>query len=237
MIDIHSHILPGLDDGAGDWEQSCEMLKIAHEQGIKKIIATPHFMPGRRNASPETIRNKAKRLQAYIEEQGYDMQVYTGNEIYYNGDVTEKLECGSVLTLADSSFILLEFSPMDDYRYIYNSLAELVSEGYRPILAHAERYEAISRDIKSRVEDLKKMGVLIQINASSVEGKHGRQEKKTIKELLKNQLVDFIGTDAHGTLSRAPYIEKCVKQLSKKCTSEYKEAILYRNAEKILLEK
>ena len=232
MFDIHCHILFGLDDGARDFEQSCTMLKLAYEQGITDIIATPHFMPGRRNASPETIRNVTKQLQDYIDEQGYGMRLYTGNEIYYHAEVRSWIEQGKVLTLADTSFVLVEFAPLDDFRYIHNSLAELLSEGYTPILAHAERYEAIIQSPKDRAEQLKRMGVMIQINASSLERKHAL-EKKTIKELLKNELVDFIGTDAHGTHSRTPIIAPCVKLLKRKCSKEYAQKLLYENAQRL----
>lgn len=233
VADIHSHILPGMDDGAKDWEQSYSMLDIAWKQGIRKIIATPHFMPEHRAPQIQKISEAAERLQDYADEQGYGIEICVGNEIYYHEEVPELLEQGRILTLAGSDYVLVEFSPMDDFRYIRNSLAEIQAAGYSPVIAHAERYANLCKKPFDRVKELKDMGVLIQINASTVEGKMGRKLKKAVLSLCKEELVDFIGTDAHSDRSRAPYIEKCVHILRKKCSEEYLERILYKNADEL----
>lgn len=235
IVDIHSHILSRVDDGARSLEQSKAMLDIAWKQGISTIIATPHHMPGTKNASPETIANRVAELQAYADEKHYDMEILTGNEIYYYGEVSERLEEGKVCTLNESDCVLVEFSPMDDATYIRNSLSELQNMGYDPIIAHVERYMSLHKGSYERIQELKDMGVLIQMNAASVTGGFGRQAKALAEKLLKKKLVDFIGTDAHDDGSRAPKILECAQILQKKCDAEYVEKLLYRNAEKYLL--
>lgn len=237
IIDIHSHILPGLDDGAKDWEQSCHMLSIAWEQGIRKIIATPHFMPEQRGPASQTVAECANRLQAYADELGYGMEIYTGSEIYYHEEVPELLENGSILTLADSSYVLVEFSPMDDFRYIRNSLNEIQTMGFDPIIAHVERYENVFKKPFGKIKELKDMGCRIQVNASTVEGKMGRKIQKGVITLCKLGLVDFIGTDAHSAGNRAPCISKCSTILYKKCPKDYVDRLLFKNAEELILKK
>ncbi len=235
IVDIHCHILSGVDDGSKSMEQSKAMLDIAWKQGIHTIIATPHHMPETKNASPETIAGKVARLQEYVNEQHYDMKILTGNEIYYYGEVTDKLDAGEVCTLAESDYVLVEFSPMDDARYIRNSLSQLQNMGYNPIVAHVERYMSLCKAPFDKIQELRDMGILIQVNAASVTGGFGRLTKVLVEKLLKKRLVDFIGTDAHSDGGRAPKILECAQILQKKYNADYVEELLYRNAEKYFL--
>jgi protein-tyrosine phosphatase len=232
---MHCHIIPGVDDGAKSYEQAFAMLDIAYLQGIRDIIATPHYMPDGNNTSPELIASKALKLQDYADENQYHMNIYTGNEIYFHGEAADLLEEGKICTLAASSYVLVEFSPMDDARYIRNSLAELQNMGYQPIIAHVERYKSLIKPPFERIEELKSMGILIQVNAGSITGFFGKESKITAEKLLKRELVDFIGTDAHSDGGRAPRIRECAEILNKKCRPEYVENLLYRNAEKYIL--
>lgn len=235
-VDIHCHILPGVDDGAKSLEQAYHMLEIACKQGISTMIATPHHMPDGKNASPETIGKRVAQLQSYVDEKQLNMKIYAGNEIYFYGEAADMLDEGKICTLADSSCVLVEFSPMDDARYIRNSLAELQNMGYDPIIAHVERYMSLCKAPFEKIQELRDMGVLIQVNAGSVTGFFGKGSKDIAEKLLKKELVDFIGTDAHSDGGRAPKIEECAQILQKKCSPEYVEDLLYRNAEKYILE-
>lgn len=236
IVDIHCHIIPGVDDGSKNMEQSKAMLDIAWKQGIHTIIATPHRMPEGKNATPELIHEKVAMLQEYADENHYDMNIYAGNEIYYFEEAADMLEEEKICTLADSSCILVEFSPMDDARYIRNSLAELQNMGYDPILAHVERYISLCKPPFDKIKELRDMGILIQINAGSLTGFFGKESKKVTEQLLKKELVDFVGTDAHSDGSRAPKILECAQILQKKCDAYYVEKLLYRNAEKYILD-
>ena len=237
IVDIHCHIIPGVDDGAKSYEQAYAMLDIAYKQGIRDIIATPHHMPEGKNASPEVIAARVGKLQDYVDENHYDMTIYTGNEIYYHGEAADMLEEGKICTLAATNYVLVEFSPMDDARYIRNSLAELQNMGYNPIVAHVERYMSLIHAPFDRIQELRDMGILIQVNAGSVTGFFGKQSKAVAEKLLKKELVDFIGTDAHSDGGRAPKIKECAEILCKKCKADYVEDLLYGNAMRYLLKK
>ena len=131
------------------------------------------------------------------------------------------LEDGKVCTLNESSYILVEFSPMDDARYIRNSLSELQNMGYDPIVAHVERYMSLHKGSFEKIQELREMGILIQVNAASVTGGFGKPTKALVEKLLKKQLVDFIGTDAHSDKSRAPKMLECAQILQKNCDADY----------------
>lgn len=235
IVDIHCHILPGVDDGAKSMEQAKTMLDISYDQGIRTIIATPHHMPEGRNASPEVIEEKVNLLQEYADANHYDMDIYVGNEIYYQEEAADMLDAGEICTLAATDYVLIEFSPMDHYTYIRNSLNHLQNMGYHPIIAHAERYMSLIKPPFEQLRELKEMGVLIQVNAGSITGFFGKHSKTVAEKFLKAELVDFIGTDAHSDGGRAPRIKDCVEILKKKCSAAYVEKLLYGNAEELIL--
>ncbi|MCM1218361.1 MAG: protein-tyrosine-phosphatase [Lachnospiraceae bacterium] len=236
LTDIHCHILPKVDDGSHSEEQSHRMLDIAWKNGIRTIIATPHYMPDGPHPPVEKLRRLVEELQEYADQQFYDMTIYEGNEIYYHEEVPELLEAGKILTLAGSSYVLVEFSPADDARYIRNALADIQSAGYDPILAHVERYMSLCKKPYDRIGELRDMGVLIQVNANSIEGKMGPMSKTVTRDLLKKQWVDFVATDAHSDRSRSHAIADCVKLLQRKYPAEYVEDILGGNARRLILE-
>lgn len=236
ITDIHCHILPGVDDGSHSMNQSKRMLDLAWANGIHAIIATPHFMPEGPHPSADRLRRLTEELREYAHEQNYDMKLYTGNEIYYHEEVPELLEDGKILTLADSSYVLVEFAPAEDARYIRNALAEVQAAGYDPILAHVERYMNLCKKPYEQIRQLRDMGVLIQVNANSIEGKMGPLARKITGELLKKQWVDFVATDAHSDRGRSHAVGECIEILQKKYPADYVEDILRRNAQRIFEE-
>ncbi|MBQ9122392.1 MAG: protein-tyrosine-phosphatase, partial [Lachnospiraceae bacterium] len=212
IIDMHCHILPKVDDGASSLEESMEMLRLAACEGIVKVIVTPHFKAGKHNASPDGIGRRIQELQQIVDEEHLGIEILPGNEILYFNDLLEELEAKHVLTLAGSNYVLVEFMPGDSYSRIRNAVDELVGSGYVPVIAHVERYECLLKDSKL-ADELKMLGARIQINASSIAGKHGWKIKRYVCQLLKEQLVDYIGTDAHDMKSRKPEMSSCVAVL------------------------
>lgn len=233
MIDMHCHIIPGVDDGSRDIEQSINMIKIAHEQGIEAMILTPHYKEGRHNASVDTIHKKIDELKVEAGKQGIVIDMLPGNEVYYFQEIEEKLESGEVLTLNGTDRVLVEFSPTDQYRYIRNGLDNVRASGYTPIIAHVERYESMVKDWH-RVDEIKGMGVEIQINAPSTIGTIGKDIQKFTNVLLKEQLVDYVGTDAHDDVKRIPAFQEAYRYISKKVGKQYLEDIFYNNAKAII---
>ena len=227
-IDIHSHILPGIDDGAENSETSMEMLRAAWNDGIREIILTPHNKPSHHNADPEKIKRLMEILQDKACGEGMDIKLYTGNEMYYGSDMTKKLEEGRALTLAGSAYVLVEFGMGEDIDHIRYGLYEALSHGYRPILAHVERYgRMLTR--ADRVEDFIRMGCYIQVNAGSIMGTFGFSAKQFTKKLLAQGLVHFVATDAHDMGKRKPILSDCAGYVSRKYGEGYAERLFYGN--------
>lgn len=233
IVDIHCHILPELDDGSGSMEESMEMLRIAVRSGITDIIATPHYRAGMRNPSPDTIRKRVREVRREAVKRGVDVNLYPGNEVRFFSELEDIPLSEKICTLNDSPYILIEFSPTDSYRLIRNALDEVLGMELVPVIAHVERYGCLLDDWKN-VESLRTMGAQIQVNASGVTGRAGIKARKLTGILLERQLVDYIGTDAHGSRSRTPDIRKLLKLLGRKYEDPYIEKILCGNAMKLL---
>ncbi len=233
MVDMHCHFLPGVDDGSSDMEQTIAMLQNAAEEGIEAIIATPHYRNSHHCVSPEALQERIAAVREEAKRRGISVSLYLGNEVFYFNEIIEKLDAEEILTLNGTDRVLIEFAPSDDYKHIRNSLDMVTASGYVPILAHVERYECILNDYR-RVNELKHMGVEIQINVPSIEGFVGRTVKKFCYELLNNQWVDYVGTDAHDDVKRIPKFRKCYRGLIKKFDPSYIEKIFYGNALEII---
>lgn len=232
IIDIHSHILPGLDDGAKNMQETIEMIRMAVEEGIDAIIATPHYEVGsvaEKNARYQEIFEEVRR---YITEHQIPLQLYQGNEIFYSGSIPEILRQGGVRTMNQSRYVLLEFPFGVEYSSMQRALSILLYAGYWPILAHAERYSTLRK--MNRLEELVRMGVHIQLNASAIIGCDGWRTKRYCHKLLKNQLVHAIGTDAHGSRRRRPKIRECIAYLDKKYGVKYRKQICEHNPASII---
>lgn len=234
IIDTHCHIIPGVDDGSRSMQETLKMLTIASDEGISDMIATPHYKRNHRNISTAVISEKLEQISELEKEIGLNVKLHAGEEIYYFSDLSEALRNGQVATMPDGGHVLIEFSPMENYIVIRNAMDGILSSGYTPILAHIERYECIVRDDDAAF-DLKNMGVEVQVNASSITGAAGAATKRFTAGLLRNRLIDFIGTDSHGARERTPEIRKCAKLIYKKCDREYADSILFGRAYEELL--
>lgn len=233
-IDIHSHVIPGADDGARSQEQSLRMLAVAAKNGIDRMILTPHNKAGHRNISPAGIKRSVEQLQGLADDAGIAIQLYPGCEIFYREGVGEMLEEKLLCSLADGPYVLVEFMPSVEFSYIRAAVYELGGCGFIPILAHIERYQCLMKNIDNAGYLLDR-GAYLQINASCLEG--GLSElrmKKAVKKLLKEQMIHFVATDAHNDTSRAPHMAECAAYLRKKCGHEYAARLLWENAWAVL---
>lgn len=235
-IDMHSHILPNMDDGSRSPRQSLSMLRIACEQGIDLMIATPHNMPGKGCPDAELVYASASGLAEQAARENLPVRILCGTEYYYREEILRLLEEEKGVTLGNSDCVLVEFDPMVDRTYFRNAVRDILETGYRPVIAHVERYGKVPEDT-AMLHDLKKLGTLFQVNAMSVTGENGWQIRKTTRRLLKDGVADFVATDAHSDGRRAPYIAKCAEILYRKYGRSYADALLFGNAEKYLLGK
>ena len=213
-IDIHCHILPEVDDGARNLEESLAMLRQEVKQGVAAVILTPHQKPNRRSITAASALERTQKLQQAAKENGIDIRLYSGGEIFCCMDTIELLKQGKAGTLAGSDYILTEFSPDEEWAYIRNCLYDL--------------------DF-NRVEELKDMGCRIQINAGELPGLLGGQLKRTARSLIKEELADLIGTDAHRAEGdRSVSMAEGASWLQRHCSPEYAARLLYKNAAHIL---
>lgn len=230
MFDVHSHILPAIDDGSSGMEESLEMLKIAYSEGIRTMIATPHNMPGKGCPSKATVLKRLDLLQQTAADEGIDIRILPGTEYFFREEVLHLLEEGEVIPLADSRCILLEFDPSVGRTYVKNAIREVLALEYIPVIAHVERYERLMMNKQEAVNELRTMGALIQVNCGSVIGNAGFRVKRNVKAMLERGWVDFIGTDAHSSRHRAPRMQECAKYLKKRYDSEYCDRLLNAKA-------
>lgn len=234
MIDIHTHVLPRIDDGPRDWETSLGMLADSVKLDVKKVIATPHYYPWRRNVSPEEVREKCRQAKEKLQEEyGLEIEVYAGHEIYYSVDTLQKLKSGEMLTLADSNYVLLEFSDEEPFTVIYRAVREFTEHGYTPILAHVERYKNLYKE--SNLVAVKENGALLQVNVESL--KDGIWDKKSqwVKKQLKKETIDFLASDMHNSTDRPPYTEENLQRIRKMVEPRYINRLMCDNCEKIIL--
>ncbi len=232
-VDMHCHILPGVDDGAQNTDEMRAMLRMAYADGTRTIIATPHCHPGRGRSSPLTLRKKMDTLREAASSVGRDLKVLPGTEIYYESDTAKGLKNGVILTLNGTKYVLVEFSPTHTFGYIRQGLQEIQAAGYDVILAHVERYPAVASDI-SNAENLCEMGILLQVNAGSITGEGGRTRKKAVKELMDEDLVFCVGSDAHGTKERPPKLRKAAEYVQKRYGRGYCEMLFSDNIKEAL---
>ena len=231
--DIHSHIMPGVDDGALDISESIAMLSAAQKEHIGQIILTPHQKPDRRCVTVEGIHRRIAQLKEELDRQQIGIKLYPGSELFFHHELKEKLKAQEVSTLAGSHYAMIEFLPQESWNYIRDGLYGLSCAGYLPVVAHAERCENLMKEL-DRVQELIDMGCYIQVNTGSLTGDFGFGVKRRTAALVKNKMVHFLGTDAHhGTGKRVPAMEKCAAWFYKKAGTEYAEQLLWKNAEAI----
>ena len=234
MIDIHTHILPSLDDGPKTIEDSIELCKIAANDGIKTIVATPHSKDGVYEAKSDDTLRKVKELNLKLEEFQLDLEILPGAEVHINERLVEYIKNGEALTINNGrKFILLElpffFVPPITDKLISN----LRSIGIVSIISHAERIIKFQKTPKI-LDQLVKSGTLIQITAQSLTGDFGSRERKCAEWLLKHEMVHFIASDVHSLTGRPPILSKALERAAKIIGEKKARALVSHNPEQII---
>ena len=233
LYDIHCHILPGVDDGSRNMEESLWMLNKEYNEGVRHVILTPHFRYDMFEPHMNIVTRQFMQLRRAAMNIGEDgMRLYLGCELHSSMDMVECLKKGRRLTLAGSRFVLVEFSNGDEKSYIEERVRSLLMNGFIPVIAHVERYKATRNDI-GFLRELKDMGAYIQVNADTISGLDGLGAKTFAKKVMKSGLLDFVGSDGHRQTERIPEIGKCVAKMEKTMGSEYVKKIFIRNPQKI----
>lgn len=229
IIDVHAHILPGVDDGSRSWEETRWMLWCAFSCGIRAVIATPHYS---RRQDTERLRELAGQMQQLAHRISRDFQIYLGQEILYFNGLEEELEKKKALTLAGSRFVLVEFRPEADYGSIYQAMRRLLTAGYYPVAAHVERYRALREG--GRLEELKEIGCLLQMNYHSLEGSSLGKNVRWCRKQVAEGRIDLLGTDAHRRDCRTPDISESLKWLEGRVQEQRLEKMTRGNVLRLL---
>ena len=241
FVDVHTHILPEVDDGAASIDETIAMLRIAYDGGTRKIVATPHmFLDLFGNDDVVQVQNSFQQLMLdlhsrvdlfpFLEE----MKCYLGSENYVSPEFLEALEQGCVLSLNGSRYLLVEFYPLFPFRQIEQVVQRVFGAGYTPVLAHPERYAAIQDD-PLRIEQFWDMGVVTQLNASSLLMGEGSRTKECAEQLLREGLVDVIASDGHRPQWRPPNLERVFGLLENDYEREDIAGWMWENGEGILM--
>jgi protein-tyrosine phosphatase len=205
MIDLHGHYLPGVDDGAENLEQSLAMLRHAEADGIEAIVSTPHACGNTCKVKDlETLRRNFEEWRAAMEKSELKLRILSGAEVYFTSELLPILkDHRDLLTINNGAYFLLEFPP--DYIYAHSKefIFKVMTEGFIPIISHAERNSEIQRS-PAMLRDLVKAGALCQVNAGSFRGDFGSAARQSAFELIRGNLVHVIASDTHDLLSRKP---------------------------------
>lgn len=235
MIDIHMHLIPGVDDGSEDMMMSLMMLLRAKEQGITEIFATPHSSAF--DTDPEFVRSQFRQLQVQAGRMFPEMKLHLGCEVCCDSDdmsgVLRALESGRYPTLNGSRYVLMEFSMWVAPEATLPRVEALVKAGYVPIIAHMERYKYL-RDNIELVDNFREVGAFIQINAYSLQEESEEAIRNWARQLVLERKADFLGTDAHKTYHRPPGAISGLNWLYENVAKGYADALTGGNARKFL---
>ena len=238
MIDIHTHILPGVDDGARDLRDTLAMAEIAVDNGITDMIATPHFnLPrGYENYADEEYWRVFDLARDAIARAGIPLNLYPGMEVFTIADVPMLLRRGSLMTLNRSRYLLMEFAFDGDPDYADMMLEEVAAEGIVPVIAHIERYYFV-QDMPQIADDWKRAGYVIQCNKGSFQGRFGREEERLAWQLMDRHLVDVIASDTHRPYRRTPNMLDVYELLARNYPESWLEELFTGNPGRILADK
>ena len=229
MIDLHSHILPEIDDGAHSLHVSLEMARMAVESGVTAMAATPHCIEDRR----WEIYDAWKMLCEMLEECEIPLKLVMGMEIFGTEDTASMLRDGKLLTLNGSRYPLIEFSFRSDGEMETKILRSVCRAGFRPVVAHPERYTYVQRD-PELINRWFRMGCLLQVNRGSLMGRFGGHAQMIGMELVERRFAAVIASDAHSAHVRTPWMQDVHQLLSKEFSPRYADLLLEDNPASIL---
>lgn len=233
MIDLHSHILPNVDDGAPDLVTALEMARMAVDDGVEVMACTPHFMPGLYDNEAADIRSRVAALNDRLRDEGIELALVTGCDAHVRPDFLACLRNGHILTLHESRYILFEPPHNILPQRLDDLLFNIVAGGYVPILTHPERLEWIEPNF-GMISQYVRMGVWMQVTAGSLTGDFGRRAQYWAQKLLAEGLVHIIASDAHNTSSRPPGLSKAFRIASEEVGLDEAHQLVLLRPEKIL---
>lgn len=238
MIDIHSHLIPNIDDGSKSLEESIEIIRQASFNGVTDLIVTPHFILGSTyNADNTKKKTLFEQLKQKVFEENIKVNLYLGNEVFIEPNMIELLQENQIMTLNNSRYLLFELPINNEYKNVKEIVFHLKVNGCEPILAHPERYSFFQKNPNVLFE-LYEQGVHFQCNTGSFYGVYGKEAKQLFLLLLKHHMIQFLSTDTHHEKDTFyDRIEELKEDLEKYMSEDEIEELFHENAKKIILDK
>jgi protein-tyrosine phosphatase len=242
FVDLHTHLLPDLDDGPATLEETIGMLRMAHARGTRTIVATPHmFAPHFGSTDVGKVRAVFAGSMSRLEEKArapetsflHELSILLGAENFLSPELLQRVATGDVLTLNESRYLLVEWSPYTSYQTAERGLERILASGFFPVLAHVERYPVLQQQ-PSRLRDLVKKGCIAQINGSSLLNPPSRKLARANFIWLRQGVVQLIASDAHGTGRRNPDLERVRSSLENRFSEPQLRTWLCDNPQRIL---
>ena len=233
FVDIHHHLIHGVDDGPQSFEHTQRMLLHAAEQGVSQIVATSHATPGREAFPAERYLRHLAQAQEWCDAQGLNLCIHSGCEVLYTDESPRLLSEGQVPTLAQTWAVLVEFFPGDPFERLCQAARALGNEGFTVVMAHVERYRAL-QSLKHVEELREEYDVKMQMNCNTLLTRKGFLMDRWTRKMIENGYIDYVASDAHNTSSRPCSMQACYEELFAKYGEETANALCFENQIKLL---
>ena len=233
MIDIHTHVVFGVDDGSRSLEMSQEMLRQAAAGGVRGICCTSHARPGHRPFPAREYLERLETLRQFVLGEGLDIQLFHGCEIMYTSEAVRAVREGNVPSLAGKDTVLMEFMPDTPWGMVQHGVREMSNAGFRVLVAHVERYECL-REVFSWLEELRELGCLLQMNADTVLRSRGMMGDRWARKALKAGLIDVVASDMHNLTNRKSCLPEARQALKRNYGEETARRLTEDNPQRIL---
>lgn len=220
-VDMHSHLIANIDDGVKSIDEAIEIISLMKKLGYRKIITTPHTMLGGYDNTPEIIRSGKEDLIKALAERNIDFEIEAASEYYLDEHFIKLIRKEEEILTFGNNNVLFELSYMSRPSSMETTFFDLNVAGYRPILAHPERYPYLADKGLKEYEKIKNAGIMLQVNMFSLVGFYGKQAQTVAQDLINENMIDFVGTDIHNRL-QLEVLEACLK-------SEYLEKLINSN--------
>ncbi len=233
FFDLHNHMLAHVDDGAKNREEMFSMLEMSYADGVRALCLTPHYSPYLFGETYESSTRAFAVLSDYVSKHHPDMHLFLGHELGYHNGCVSALHEGTCRTIAGSRYVLVDFPEKVNFFELSNAMNQLRSMGFRPILAHAERYRCLFSKM-SWVRDFVLDGGVIQLNAASANGDWGRIAQMQWKRMVREHLAHIISSDGHNLTTRKPLMSVCMDKLQKYCDPKTISDLVWNNAWRVV---
>lgn len=232
MIDLHCHILPGIDDGSYDMETSVQMAKDAKNAGFDTLFCSSHYLIPHYTSPKDNNIKLIEDLRSKLQEENINIDLKFANEIYINESILELTRENQIANFEGTNYLLIELPLNQELRSAEDIIEQVIDAGYRVILAHPERYAFVKKD-PNRVIPFIEMGAVLQSNYESIMGRYGDDAKKTVQKLLKAKMIDVLATDCHRPNSIYTRMDNTRAELIKQIDANYYEYLTELNPQKI----